>query len=423
MKGSGMKFIRDIIDEKRRMDISVHRTPVASAAEEELESVSNSVDSQDTAMAEFAKDMIEDIDDLSEVRIQASIHENDDERPADLGVSDDVAKFFERTDEPHDLDATPAATELSAPGWQASASDDPESTEAKMNEAAADNAPNAHEKSVEPSRQTKDDDNLDEISCSLKEVFTEDGTTDERHNSEPDSPRQAVSLTRPVHMPQEQATESGSTSADFPPPDASASPPLATLPGSPSAQAEPVTAPATGMSQHVEVPQPAVGRGASRHGRVKTRLLGFNTLMETETDPMAGNVKASAAPCTSFPVGWLVVVEGVGRGSAFTLFQGVSTIGRGEKQTVRLDFGDNSISREAHASIAYDARQQGFYIGHGGKTNIVRRNDRPVLCTEEIAAGDHITIGETTLRFVPFCGPDFSWEQKTDSGKAYAKQG
>jgi len=414
-----MKFIRDIIDEKRRMDISVHRTPVASAAEGEPDSVSNSVDSQDTAMAEFAKDMIDDIDDLSEVRIQAPIHENDDERPADLGVSDDVAKFFEQTDEPYDLDATPGATELSAPGWQASASDDPESTEAKMNEAAEDNASSAHETSAEPSHQTKDDDNLDEISCSLKEVFTGDGTTDEPHTTEQDSPRQAVPLTRPVHMPKNEGGESSSTSADLPP-DTSASTQLATLPGAARVQAAPV---AGADIVRVSVPQPAVGRGASRHGRVKTRLLGFNTVMETETDPMAGNVTASAAPCTSFPVGWLVVVEGAGRGSAFTLFQGVSTIGRGENQTVRLDFGDNSISRETHASIAYDARQQGFYIGHGGKTNIVRRNDRPVLCTEEIAAGDHITIGETTLRFVPFCSPDFSWEQKADSGRAYAKQG
>lgn len=179
-------------------------------------------------------------------------------------------------------------------------------------------------------------------------------------------------------------------------------------PPEPTEDAGPIPQHAAQPRAAVEVPQPAVGRGASRHGRVKTRLLGFNTAMETDADPMLENDKAGAAPYTSFPVGWLIVVDGPGRGSAFTLFQGVSTIGRGEDQTVRLDFGDNSISRAGHASIAYDIRQKGFFIGHGGKANIVRRNDRPVLSTEELAAGDTIMIGETSLRFVPLCCRDFS---------------
>ena len=71
-------------------------------------------------------------------------------------------------------------------------------------------------------------------------------------------------------------------------------------------------------------------------------------------------------------------------------------------------------------SIAYDAKQESFFIGHCGKANIVRRNDRPVLSTEELNAGDHITIGETTLRFVPLCGPDFSWEKSLGNGPAIA---
>ncbi|WP_371224878.1 FHA domain-containing protein [Roseovarius sp. 2305UL8-3] len=181
--------------------------------------------------------------------------------------------------------------------------------------------------------------------------------------------------------------------------------------------------PAPAEPRKVEVPQPALGRGKSQHGRVKTRLLGFNTSMDTDIDPIKDSDQAKAAAYTSFPVGWLIVVEGEGRGSAFSLFNGVSNIGRGTDQTVCLDFGDNSISREAHASIAYDERQQSFYIGHTGKANIVRRNDRPVLSTEELVAGDHITIGETTLRFVPLCGPDFSWEKSQDAGRACAANG
>ena len=55
-----------------------------------------------------------------------------------------------------------------------------------------------------------------------------------------------------------------------------------------------------------------------------------------------------------------------------------------------------------------------FYLGHGGKMNLVRLNGRPVLSTEELDSNDLIRIGETTLKFVAFCGPDFSWAGSDD---------
>ena len=50
----------------------------------------------------------------------------------------------------------------------------------------------------------------------------------------------------------------------------------------------------------------------------------------------------------------------------------------------------------------------------------MRRNGRPVLSTEEMQAGDLIVIGETTLRFAPLCGPEFSWDEGQDSSHAQA---
>ena len=61
-------------------------------------------------------------------------------------------------------------------------------------------------------------------------------------------------------------------------------------------------------------------------------------------------------------------------------------------------------------AIAYDAEQNRFFLGHGNKSNIVRRNGMPVLSTEEIVNGDTIRIGKTSLRFVALCGPDFRWD-------------
>lgn len=156
---------------------------------------------------------------------------------------------------------------------------------------------------------------------------------------------------------------------------------------------------------------PAAGRAGRRAGRVKTRLLGFNRAGDDANDPIGEAVEATAAPQhEKFPVGWLVVVEGPGIGHSFSIFTGASMIGRGDDQMIKLDFGDNSISRQNHAAIAYDEEQNKFYIGHGGKSNIIRRNARPVLSTEELHHADLIRIGETTLRFVALCGSDFKWD-------------
>ncbi len=160
----------------------------------------------------------------------------------------------------------------------------------------------------------------------------------------------------------------------------------------------------------VQVPGPAIGRGGPRRaGRVKTRLLGFDSSTGMGTDPFEAGQAAPTAAVVRFPVGWIVVVQGPGRGASFTLFNGVSAIGRGDDQPVKLDFGDTSISRTNHAVVAYDNEQRKFFLGHGGKANIVRLNGRPVLSTEELAHNDIIRIGETTLRFLALCGADFDW--------------
>lgn len=167
------------------------------------------------------------------------------------------------------------------------------------------------------------------------------------------------------------------------------------------------------------VPGPAAGRAGRRAGRVKTRLLGFNHGADDGGDPLGQVAENTATPQREkFPVGWLVVVEGPGMGHAFSIFSGASIIGRGEDQMIRLDFGDNSISRHNHAAIAYDEEANKFYVGHGGKSNIIRRNARPVLSTEELHHADLLRIGETTLRFVALCGSDFQWNQAGDSDAA-----
>ena len=109
-------------------------------------------------------------------------------------------------------------------------------------------------------------------------------------------------------------------------------------------------------------------------------------------------------------VGWLVVVGGPGSGQVCRLGYGANTLGRGEGARVRIDFGDEQISREAHATVTYDPKGRQFYLQHGGGVNLTYVGDEPVLAPTPLEALQHIVLGRTTLRFVAFCGPDFDWQ-------------
>lgn len=122
-------------------------------------------------------------------------------------------------------------------------------------------------------------------------------------------------------------------------------------------------------------------------------------------------------PMEDPPVGWLVVVEGPGRGSVATLGVGVNSIGR-EKgaNRVAVDHGDDMISRTHHGSIVYDQRNRSFWIRHGDGTNLMYVDDEPVLSVQPLEPLAHIRMGRTVLRFVPLCGEAFSWPSGEEIG-------
>lgn len=178
--------------------------------------------------------------------------------------------------------------------------------------------------------------------------------------------------------------------------------PGATRPVDTSAPLSPVPPSATRPLDAPEPPHEAPGRDASGHARPKTRIHGYGGAVRDETE-------REAAPITAPVVGWLVVTAGPGRGAVVGLVPGMNAIGRGDDNAVQIDFGDTSISRDAHAYVSYDDEARGFHISHGGKTNLVRLNNAPVLAAEVLTHGDTLRIGATSLRFVALCGADFDW--------------
>lgn len=108
-------------------------------------------------------------------------------------------------------------------------------------------------------------------------------------------------------------------------------------------------------------------------------------------------------------VGWLVIVNGPGRGLAMNLTYGVNSIGRSDSERVSLDFGDEEISRQKHALLTYDPKGKKFYLQNGEGVNLTYVGDTPVLQTIELKGGEIISLGKTELCFVAFCGPHFDW--------------
>ncbi|MBF0584812.1 MAG: FHA domain-containing protein [Magnetococcales bacterium] len=109
-------------------------------------------------------------------------------------------------------------------------------------------------------------------------------------------------------------------------------------------------------------------------------------------------------------VGWLVIMEGPGKGAFRPLGYGMNSIGRSAESRVCLDFGDEQLSRSNHAVVVYDPRGRKFYVQHGGGINLTYVDNAPVMVPIELAAGQDMILGNTRLRFMPFCGAAFDWQ-------------
>lgn len=110
-------------------------------------------------------------------------------------------------------------------------------------------------------------------------------------------------------------------------------------------------------------------------------------------------------------VGWLVCVNGAAKGRDFRIHSQYNYIGRARHMDICIE-GDNSISSERAAILAYDDQQRIFFFAPGQGRNLVRVNDRAVLTSVELQAYDRITIGRSTFLFVPLCGERFDWNEQ-----------
>jgi hypothetical protein len=169
--------------------------------------------------------------------------------------------------------------------------------------------------------------------------------------------------------------------------------------------------PPTVKKREAPAPAPGAVNAGGDAVEAKTRLVRPGG--RSEGDQSGATRAPSAAGVVyepEFVVGWVVVTGGPGRGASKPLGYGLNSIGRGEESQVRLDYGDEEISRSGHCQIAYDNRNRKFYVQHGGGQNLTYLGDQPVLAPSELHPEAVISLGKTTLKFVPFCGAGFEWD-------------
>lgn len=168
---------------------------------------------------------------------------------------------------------------------------------------------------------------------------------------------------------------------------------------------------------------PVVAQNAPPASDGKTFIAGRGTNTHSafaepppSTIPSYSGVRANPSmqndPMSDPVAGWLVIVDGPGKGNVLNIGLGQNSIGRSETARITINFGDMEISRDNHAVVIYDPKSRKFFLQPGTGTNLIYLDEQeiPVLQPQILEAFSHISLGNSRLRFVPLCGADFNWE-------------
>lgn len=138
-----------------------------------------------------------------------------------------------------------------------------------------------------------------------------------------------------------------------------------------------------GDATRIIASEPASPAGAGDRVGDATRLVEtvppapeVTRVLAVEPAPEANEPLEYAQPANPV-VGWLVVVDGPGRGKDLSFAVGMNAIGRGGDNDVVVDFGDAEIVSNAHAYIVYDEEGRSYHATHAGQNSVVHSTMNP----------------------------------------------
>jgi hypothetical protein len=107
----------------------------------------------------------------------------------------------------------------------------------------------------------------------------------------------------------------------------------------------------------------------------------------------------------------MLVVKGPGLGICLPLSYGRSSVGRDKTARLQLNIGDDQLSG-LHFIVSFDETDGSFDVREAdAATNHTYVNGARVRAATVLSAGDVIRAGGTEFRFVPCCGPHWSWSE------------
>lgn len=109
--------------------------------------------------------------------------------------------------------------------------------------------------------------------------------------------------------------------------------------------------------------------------------------------------------------GWLVCISGADIGRDYRIKTERNFVGRSANMDIMIN-GDDSVSRENHASITFDPRALTFTVSAGDGRGLVYLNEKVVETPSQLKAYDILELGESKFLFVPFATKEFSWPSK-----------
>ena len=71
---------------------------------------------------------------------------------------------------------------------------------------------------------------------------------------------------------------------------------------------------------------------------------------------------------------------------------------------------DGSVSRNKHAVILYEPKQNVYLVQPGDSKELFYVNDEVVISGQPVKRNDLLIIGDTRLLFIPCCDENFSWD-------------
>lgn len=128
----------------------------------------------------------------------------------------------------------------------------------------------------------------------------------------------------------------------------------------------------------------------------------------TPAEPASPSTPIKTLGLSDPVVGWLVTVKGPALGRCHALGYGRNAIGRFREARVAL-MEDEQVSRVTVAYVDYDPASRRFLAGGGEAQTRAYVGAKPLTGTIALKPKDEIRIGQSVLRLVPVCGPDFDW--------------